>query len=72
MSISDFKTAFIARTSEIFYSKAEVQNRRRRSQSYVEDEFCADNAARENCRRSQRKLSFETASNLANLKGAEK
>jgi hypothetical protein len=49
---SGFKTAFVARTSEIFSHKAEVQNRRRRSQNYVEDEFCADNAARGNCSRS--------------------
>jgi hypothetical protein len=57
-----FKAAFVARTSEIFSRKAEVQNRRRSSQSYVEDEFCADNAVRGNYSRSQWKLSFETAS----------
>jgi hypothetical protein len=49
---SGFKTAFVVRTSEVFSRKAEVQNRRRRSQSYVEDEFCADNVARGNCSRS--------------------
>jgi hypothetical protein len=59
---SGFKTAFVTRTSEIYSRKAEVQNRRRHSQSYVEDEFCADNTARVNCSRSQWKLSFETAS----------
>ncbi|MCD4825200.1 MAG: hypothetical protein K8S55_11375 [Phycisphaerae bacterium] len=33
------KIAFVARTSEIFAGKAEGQNRRRRSHSYVEDDF---------------------------------
>ena len=49
---SGFKTAFVARMSDIYSRKAEVQNRRRRSQSYVEDEFCADNTARGDCSRS--------------------
>ena len=47
------KIAFVTRTSEIFSGKAEGQNRRRRSQSYVEDEFWPDNATGENCSRSQ-------------------
>jgi hypothetical protein len=33
------KIAFVTRTSESFSRKAEVQNRRSSSQSYVEDEF---------------------------------
>jgi hypothetical protein len=33
------KIAFVTRTSEIFVSEAEVQNRRRRSCNYVEDDF---------------------------------
>ena len=36
---SGFKTAFVTRMSDIYSRKAEVQNRRRRSQNYVEDEF---------------------------------
>jgi hypothetical protein len=47
------KIAFVTRTSEIFTGKAEGQNRRRHSQSYVEDEFWPDNAAGGNCSRSQ-------------------
>ncbi len=47
------KIAFVTRTSEIFSGKAEGQNRRKRSQSYVEDEFWPDNATGENCSRSQ-------------------
>jgi hypothetical protein len=46
------KIAFVMRTSEIFSGKAEGQNRRRRSQSYVEDEFWPDNAGGGNCSRS--------------------
>ncbi|MHC4534139.1 MAG: hypothetical protein ACYS6K_09315 [Planctomycetota bacterium] len=40
------------RTSEIFSGKAEGQNRRRHSQSYVEDEVWPDNAAGGDCSRS--------------------
>ncbi|MBN1806136.1 MAG: hypothetical protein JW837_12880, partial [Sedimentisphaerales bacterium] len=47
------KIAFVMRTSEIFSGKAEGQNRRRRSQSYVEDVFWPDNAAGGNCSRSK-------------------
>jgi len=39
------KIAFVTRTCEIFSGKAEGQNRRRHSQSYVEDEVWPDNAA---------------------------
>jgi hypothetical protein len=44
------KIAFVTRTSEIFSDKAEGQNRRRNSHSYVEDEFWPDNAVGGNCR----------------------
>jgi hypothetical protein len=47
------KIAFVTRTCEIFSGKAEGQNRRRHSQSYVEDEFWPDNAAGGDCSRSQ-------------------
>jgi hypothetical protein len=47
------KIAFVTRTSEIFSGKAEGQNRRRHSQSYVEDTFWPDNVAGANCSRSQ-------------------
>jgi hypothetical protein len=47
------KIAFVTKTSEIFSGKAEGQNRRSHSQSYVEDEFWPDNAVGGNCSRLQ-------------------
>jgi hypothetical protein len=66
---SCFKTAFVTGTSEIYSRKAEVRNRRRPNRSYIENEFWADNDASENCSRSQRKLSFKTASEKTIVKG---